>query len=240
MEAIQHLLHSLHGEELRELIKWGGFVLLFVIVFAETGLLVGFFLPGDSLLFTAGALVGTQLLKAPQPLPQDPLTGLLLLNGSLIAAAIIGDTVGYWFGRATGPRLFNRPNSRFFKREHLEKTREFYDRHGGKTIILARWIPFARTFAPIVAGAASMPYAAFMTYNVVGGITWVASCTLLGYYLGTVPWVRDNNEKVILLIIALSLSPAAIHLLKEKLRARAAARSRHGAPVAAAAPPEEA
>ena len=223
MEEISHFFHSLHGEELKELIRWGGFAILFAIIFAETGLLVGFFLPGDSLLFTAGALVGSGLLSAPSPLAQDPLTGIVALNLTLMAAAIIGDTVGYWFGRKTGPRLFGRPDSRFFKREHLVKTQQFYEKHGGKTIILARWVPFARTFAPIVAGAAEMPYSLFMTFNVVGGVTWVLSCTLLGYFLGRNEWVRANNEKVILLIVALSVLPVFVHWWKER---RQAARER--------------
>lgn len=222
MEAIQHFLHSLHGEQLADLIRWGGFVILFAIVFAETGLLAGFFLPGDSLLFTAGALVGTGILKAPAPLPQDPANSVAALCATLIVAAITGDTVGYWFGRKTGQRLFNRPDSRVFKREHLIKTQEFYEKHGGKTIILARWMPFARTFAPIVAGVAEMPYARFMTYNVVGGITWVLSMTLLGYFLGGVEFVKKHNEKVILGIIFLSVLPAFIHLFKERMAKKAA------------------
>lgn len=216
MEVITEFLRSLHGEHLRDLIQWGGFILLFAIVFAETGLLVGFFLPGDSLLFTAGALVGTGILRAPAPLPQDPVTGIIALNVVLIIAAIAGDTTGYWFGRKTGPRLFARPDSRLFKKEHLVKTQEFYEKHGGKTIILARWVPFARTFAPIVAGIAQMPYREFMTFNITGGITWVMGCTLLGYFLGSIKFVRDHNEKVILLIIGLSLLPALIHMLKER------------------------
>jgi membrane-associated protein len=216
MEAIQHFLHSLHGEQLGELIRWGGFLILFAIVFAETGLLVGFFLPGDSLLFTAGALIGTGMLKAPAPLPQDPLSSVLALCVVLIVAAIGGDTVGYLFGRKTGPHLFNRPDSRIFKRDHLLKTQAFYEKHGGKTIILARWMPFARTFAPIVAGIAGMPYVQFMTFNVVGGITWVLSMTLLGFFLGTNEIVQKHNEKVILGIIVLSLLPAVIHFFKER------------------------
>lgn len=216
MEAIQHFLHSLHGEQLGELIRWGGFLILFAIVFAETGLLVGFFLPGDSLLFTAGALIGTGMLKAPDPLPKDPASSVAALCLVLIVAAIAGDTVGYLFGRKTGPRLFNRPDSKVFKREHLVQTQEFYEKHGGKTIILARWMPFARTFAPIVAGIAQMPYVQFMTFNVIGGITWVLSMTLLGFFLGTNPLVQKHSEKVILGIVVLSILPAILHFLKER------------------------
>jgi membrane-associated protein len=216
LEPISEFLHSLHGERLQHLIQWGGFALLFAIIFAETGLLAGFFLPGDSLLFTAGALVGTGLLKAPSPLPQDPGSSVVALMVLLCIAAIVGDTCGYWFGRKTGPRLFAREDSRFFKRQHLSRTQAFYEKHGGKTIILARWVPFARTFAPIVAGVAQMPYATFMMFNVVGGITWIISMTLLGFFLGNFEVVKKHNEKVIILIIALSLLPPLIHWLKER------------------------
>lgn len=218
MEQIQHFLSSLHGDELSALIQAGGFLLLFGIVFAETGLLIGFFLPGDSLLFTAGALVGSGILKAPEPLPSDPVSSLLLLWVLLSLAAIAGDATGYWIGLRTGPRLFNRPDSRIFKQEHLQKTQQFYERHGPKTIILARWAPFARTFAPILAGVGRMPYALFATYNVIGGISWVVSCSLLGFLLGRVEWVRQHNEKVILLIIGLSLLPMLLHALQERRR----------------------
>ncbi|MFN3651845.1 MAG: DedA family protein [Armatimonadota bacterium] len=220
MDWIKDLLSNLHGEHLAEFIRWGGYLLLFAIVFAETGLLIGFFLPGDSLLFTAGALVGSGLLKAPAPIPQDPLTSIVLLNLLLMIAAIAGDTCGYWFGKKTGPRIFNRPDSRLFKREHLLAAQAFYEKHGGRTIILARWVPFVRTFAPIVAGAAEMPYGRFMTYNIVGGISWVAICSLLGYFLGSIPWVKAHNEKVILTIIAVSLLPVAYHWLQERRHAK--------------------
>ena len=218
MDVLLEFFHKLHN--VQDLVAWGGFVVLAIIIFAETGLLIGFFLPGDSLLFGAGALIATGHLKAPSPLPQDPLSSIIALNAVLIIAAIVGDTVGYWFGRKTGPRLFNRPNSRLFKREHLDKTQAFYDQHGGKTIIMARWVPFARTFAPIVAGVAQMPYSTFMTFNVIGGISWVMSCSLLGYFLGSIAWVRDNNEKVILLIVGFSVLPVVIHWLKSRLDAR--------------------
>jgi membrane-associated protein len=216
LDAIKDFLHSLHGEGLEHLIQWGGFAVLAAIVFAETGLLVGFFLPGDSLLFTAGALVGTGFLKAPAPLPQDPIGSILALNVLLMTAAIAGDTAGYWFGRKTGPALFNRPDSRVFKRDHLVKTQAFYEKHGGKTIILARWMPFARTFAPIIAGVAEMPYVQFMTFNVVGGVTWVLSMTLMGFFLGSNPIVQKHNEKVIIGIIFVSILPGIIHFLKAR------------------------
>lgn len=216
MEPISEFLHSLHGERLQALIQWGGFALLFAIVFAETGLLAGFFLPGDSLLFTAGAVIGTGMLKAPAPLPQDPASSIFILIVLLSIAAIAGDTCGFWFGRKTGPKLFAREDSRLFKKEHLTKTQEFYEKHGGKTIILARWMPFARTFAPIVAGVANMPYATFMLFNVAGGITWVTSMSLLGYFLGGFEIVRKHNEKVIILIVLLSILPAIVHAIQER------------------------
>ncbi len=216
METIQHFLHSLHGEGLRQLISSGGFVILFLIVFAETGLFFGFFLPGDSLLFTAGALVGSGFLHAPEPLPQDPVSGIIALNVLLMIAAIGGDNTGYLIGRKTGPRLFSKPNSRLFKREHLLHTRDLYDKHGGKILIAARWMPFVRTFAPIVAGIAEMPYSRYIGYSVAGGVTWIASMTLLGYFLGSIPFIRQHNEKVILLIVFLSVLPPVIHWIKER------------------------
>jgi membrane-associated protein len=224
MDAIRDFLHQFRGEGLENLIQWGGLLILFAIVFAETGLLVGFFLPGDSLLFVAGALVGRGVLKAPVPFPQDPVTGILVLNVVLMVAAIVGDSVGYWFGRKTGPPLFNRPNSRLFKREYLEKTQEFYEKHGGKTIILARWVPFIRTFAPIIAGVAQMPYRTFMFYNVIGGVTWVLVCSLLGFFLAKLTFsfmgfhfeMEKDNEKAIMVIVALSLLPPIVHFIKER------------------------
>ncbi|SRR6185295_14030904 len=186
---------------------WLGYLLLFGIVFAETGLLVGFFLPGDSLLFTVGVVAGAGKLN------------LYVVNAVLMAAAIIGDSTGYLLGRSTGPHIFNRPDSRFFKREHLIRTHEFYEKHGGKTIIYARFIPILRTFAPFVAGAAEMNYARFFAYNIFGGIGWVAAMTLLGYTLGSVPFVRRNFDKVILLIIAISLAPAILEVWKSRTKA---------------------
>src|SRR5688500_1307444 len=182
MEELFHQLFSPEG--LKDLIAWGGYAILALIVFSETGLLAGFFLPGDSLLFTAGMLVAMGVLKPPPFLPGDPVTGIILLNALLMLAAFIGNSTGYWIGTKAGPRLFNRPDSRFFKREHLVRTQEFYEKHGGKTIILAEFMPFARTFAPVVAGIAQMPYRKFMTYNVLGVVIWIFSMTQLGFWLG--------------------------------------------------------
>jgi membrane-associated protein len=175
--------------------SWVGYVVLFAIVFAETGLLVGFFLPGDSLLFLVGAVAGAGDLD------------IVTLNIVLMAAAILGDTFGYILGRQTGPRIFKRPDSRLFRREHLERTHAFYEKHGGKTLIYARFVPIIRTFAPFVAGVGKMDYARFISFNVFGGIGWVFAMTMLGYMLGGVPIVKQHLEKVILLIILVSVAP---------------------------------
>jgi membrane-associated protein len=183
---------------------WLGYALLFAIVFSETGLLVGFFLPGDSLLFTVGVVAGAGDLN------------IVVVNVVLMAAAMIGDSTGYWIGRGTGPRIFNRPDSRLFKRQHLVRTQQFYEKHGGKTIIYARFIPIIRTFAAFVAGVAEMPYLRFLPFSVCGGAGWVAFMTLLGYYLGRVAIVRQNFEKVVLLIIVISFLPAISEVIKSR------------------------
>ena len=189
---------------LEELIRWGGLTVLIIIVFAETGLLIGFFLPGDSLLITAGLIAAQGYLD------------IFVLNVTLILAAIIGDQVGYLFGRKTGPRLFNRENSLLFKKDHLIKAKEFYEKYGGRAIIYARFVPFARTFAPIVAGIGQMDYGKFVTYNIAGGILWVASMTLLGYYFGNIPFIKKNFEYVIIGVILLSVMPVVIGYLKHR------------------------
>jgi membrane-associated protein len=192
-----------------ELIRLVGLIGLIAIVFAETGLMVGFFLPGDSLLITAGLFAARGDLD------------IVTLNVSLILAAIIGDATGYWIGRRAGQALYSRPNSFLFRRDHLIKTHEFYERHGGKTIIIARFMPFARTFAPVVAGVAEMTYRDFAMYNIVGGFLWVLSMTLTGYYLGmAVPNIEDQIHKVVAVVIFLSLLPAIIAWLRAKLQQR--------------------
>jgi membrane-associated protein len=183
---------------------WYGYALLIGIVFAETGLLMGFFLPGDSLLFTVGVVAGAGKLD------------IVLINIVLIIAAIVGDGVGYYLGRKTGPRIFDRPDSRFFHREHLRRTQEFYEKHGGKTIIYARFVPIVRTFAPFVAGVAGMGYPRFLAFNVFGGIGWVISMTTLGYMLGNVPVVRAHFEKVVLGIILVSVTPVLREFWKSR------------------------
>ena len=179
--------------------------MLFAIVFLETGIVVTPFLPGDSLLFACGALVATGALE---PLP------LLLV---LTTAAILGDTVNYSIGKAIGPRAFS-GQMRFLKKEHLDRTRAFYERHGGKTIFLARFVPIIRTFAPFVAGIGTMPYARFAAYNVVGGVVWVGSCVGAGYLFGNIPVVKDNFSLVVLGIIVVSLLPIVVEYVRHRRR----------------------
>ncbi len=199
---------------LEEIVIWGGYIGLCAIVFSETGLLVGFFLPGDSLLVTAGLYAAA--------------TGLLdvrLLIPLLILAAISGNAVGYTIGSKAGHALYNRPQSRFFRRDHLLKTREFYEKYGGITIIMAQFIPFARTFAPVVAGIAEMKYRRFAMFNVCGAIGWITSMVLVGYYLGRlIPGIENKIEYVIATVIFLSLLPIIVKYLQHRLGKRAAAR----------------
>jgi membrane-associated protein len=196
-----------------ELIRWGGYPALALIVFLETGALV-FFLPGDSLLVMAGVYAAKGDLS------------IWALNLLLIPLAILGDAVSYTIGARAGRHLFNRPRSRLFRPEHLRAAHDFYERHGGKAIIIARFVPIVRTFVPVVAGAAQMSYLKFATYNVVGGAGWVLSMTLLGYGLGnTIPNLDQHIEKVIVIVIAVSLLPGLVEWWRAKRRARAAAAS---------------
>ena len=212
METLQSWFEFLRDP--RQLIQWGGYVGLTLIVFTETGLLVGFFLPGDSLLVTAGLLAATGVVDL----------NLLWLNLLLIPAAIIGDAVGYWIGRRAGRPLFDRPDSRFFKRKHLLRTQAFYERHGGKTIVLARFVPIIRTFAPVVAGVAEMPYRRFAAFNIFGGIGWVVSMTCVGYFLGSmIPGIDRHIEVLALVIIAISLIPLGIEYVRHRRSGESAA-----------------
>lgn len=189
-----------------ELIRIAGLLGLILIVFAETGLMIGFFLPGDSLLITAGLFAFKGDLN------------IWTLNIALVLAAIIGDATGYYIGRRTGQALYSRPNSLLFRREHLIKTHEFYEKHGGKTIIIARFMPIVRTFAPVVAGAAEMTYRNFAIYNVIGALLWVLSMTLTGYFLAAaVPDIDKQIHKVVAVVIFLSLLPPGIAWLKGKM-----------------------
>ena len=181
---------------------WHGYALLFAIVFSETGLLAGFFLPGDSLLFTVGVVAGAGGLNLPA------------IIAVLIAAAIIGDATGYAIGRRAGKGVFDRPDSRFFKQEHLLRTKAFYEKHGGKTIIYARFIPIIRTFAPFVAGVAEMEYTRFARFNIFGGIGWVVLTTTCGYLLGDNAFVRRHFEKVLVGIVLVSVLPLVFEFLR--------------------------
>jgi membrane-associated protein len=186
-----------------------GLFALLAVVFVESGLLVGFFLPGDSLLFTAGLLINTQ-----DVLP----LWLVLLTVPL--AAIAGDQVGYLIGRKAGPRVFNRPDSRFFQQEYVEKAYGFFEKYGARTIVLARFVPIVRTFAPVVAGVSRMDYRVFVTYNVIGGVLWGAGVTLLGYFLGEIEFVTENIEPIILGIIGLSVLPIVIEVWRARRQSR--------------------
>ncbi|MGI8837483.1 MAG: VTT domain-containing protein [Pyrinomonadaceae bacterium] len=228
MESIYELFH-----QLRELLnpkviietllaKGGLFVYtgLILIVFAETGLAIGFFMPGDSLLVVAGLFAAAGKLN------------LAILLSTLFVAAVVGDAVGYFTGARLGPRLFSRKKSFLFRPSHLQKAHAFYEKYGGKTIIIARFVPIVRTFAPIVAGAANMPYRRFVIFNVVGGFLWVMSMTLAGYFLGSLLKSRfgidleNNIELVVVVVVALSLLPAVIEYLKSRREKTRAAKAR--------------
>lgn len=210
MDWLQETFHKLTDVE--TLVRVGGLTAMTAIVFAETGLMIGFFLPGDSLLVTAGVFAAAGHLN------------MWSLNLLLITAAIVGDTVGYWFGRRVGPALFKRPKSLLFNPEHLRRAHDFYEKHGGKTIILARFMPIIRTFAPIVAGMGQMNYRRFVSFNVFGGLFWVVSMTGIGYFLGRIPGVREHIEVVIVVVVFLSILPGIIAFAKEKLKKRREAR----------------
>lgn len=207
IEFIQEFFRTVYN--VPELIRIGGLVGIVLIVFAETGLMVGFFLPGDSLLVTAGLFAARGDLD------------IVWLNLLVMAAAILGDATGYWIGLRAGEALYSRPKSLLFRREHLIRTHEFYERHGGKTIVIARFVPIIRTFAPVVAGAAKMTYRSFAVYNIAGGIGWVASMTLTGYFLGlAIPDLETRIHLVVAVVIFLSLLPAVIAWLREWRKAR--------------------
>lgn len=186
----------------------GGLALLAGIVFAESGLLIGFFLPGDSLLFMAGFLASSAGGRVLPPLPA--------VAGVTVIAAIAGDQFGYWIGRRIGPTLFDRPKSRLFNPQHVVRAHRFFDRYGAKTIVLARFVPIVRTFAPIVAGIGTMKYRTFVMYNVLGGLIWGVGVTTLGYYLGEIEIVRNNIEIAIVVVILISLLPVIFELIKHR------------------------
>jgi membrane-associated protein len=210
-ELWQNIKHYLNPET----IATAGYFVLIFVVFAETGLAAGFFLPGDSLLFVAGLFAADGKFNLFSSLGHE--LNLIILLFSVFLAAVIGDAVGYLTGTKLGPRLFKRPKSLLFKPSHLQKAHAFYEKHGGKTIIIARFVPIVRTFAPIVAGAAQMPYRTFVVYNVVGGFLWVFTMILGGYFLGRAfPFLREHLEIVVIVIVLLSILPAAIEIIKSR------------------------
>ncbi len=193
------------GFDLISLIKTAGYVGLFGIIFAESGLLIGFFLPGDSLLFTAGFLASQGFLN------------IWLLMGLTFVAAVVGDSVGYWFGNKVGDKIFTKEESLFFKKDNIQKAEEFFKKHGSKTIVLARFVPIVRTFVPILAGVGTMHYRKFIAFNVIGGALWTIGVSLLGYFLGNlIPNIDKYLLPIILLIIVVSVSPNIIHLIKSR------------------------
>jgi membrane-associated protein len=214
--AIDFVLHI--DKHLLEMVSAYGtwtYAILFAIVFCETGLVVTPFLPGDSLLFAAGALAGAGALKI----------GILL--PLIVAAAVLGDNLNYFIGRTVGPRVFTEKHNRFFKREHLMRTHDFYERHGGKTLVLARFVPILRTFAPFVAGIGRMHYPRFLAFSIAGGVFWVSSFTLLGYFFGGLPVVQENFSIAVIAVILISVIPILTEVWKaRRARTRAIARER--------------
>lgn len=205
LEFIKTLLHP------QSIIQYGGLALLLFIIFAETGLFFGFFLPGDSLLFVAGLMSGSTLFDV----------DILTLNFSIIIAGILGNFVGYYFGKKTGPVLFKRDDSLFFKKKHVNAAKDFYDRYGGMALILGRFIPIIRTFVPIMAGVVNIDFKKFIVYNVVGCVAWVVSMTLSGYFLGRIfPSLQENLEYIVIIIIGVSMIPVVLTYLKERNRAK--------------------
>jgi membrane-associated protein len=195
-----------------KLIRSGGYVLLFAIVFAESGLLIGFFLPGDSLLFVAGMASAGAFARGENPIHFNIFVVLI----GVFIAAVVGDQVGYAFGKKAGPALFRRPDSRLFKHEHLEKAQGFFTRHGPRAIVLARFVPIVRTFCPVVAGAGRMEYSVFVRYNVLGGLLWGVGVTTMGYFLGNIELIKENIELALLLVVAVSLLPIVIEVLRSR------------------------
>lgn len=186
------------------------YAILFAIIFAETGLVVAPFLPGDSLLFVIGALCGMGSLELQIAMPL------------LIAAAFVGDNTNYWIGRLLGLRLLNKASPRLIKHEHLEKTHAFYEKHGGKTVILARFLPIIRTFAPFVAGIGTMNYRHYVMFSIIGGVSWIGSLTLAGYFFGNIPFIKNNLTLMVLVIVVISFIPAILEFIKHRRRQKQA------------------
>lgn len=209
MDIISVLLHL--GDYLAKVIEIFGYwtyAILFLVIFAETGFVVTPFLPGDSLIFIVGAFAAIGHLN------------IIVVYIVLLAAAILGDTVNYWLGHKLGAKVFSKENSRIFNKKYLRKTEEFYEKYGGKTIIIARFVPIIRTFAPFVAGIGSMKYSVFILYNIIGGFVWVTSLVLAGYFFGNLPIIKDNFEYAIYIIVLLSLTPMIYEFVKHKVQKR--------------------
>ena len=204
-KVIDFIVHlDTHLSDLIQTYGLWTYLILFVVIFCETGLVVTPFLPGDSLIFAAGTFAARGDLKV----------GWLFLV--LAAAAVLGDTVNYWIGKIIGPKIFHKEKTRFFKKEYLDRTHEFYEKYGAETIIIARFVPIIRTFAPFVAGIGRMSYLKFISYNVIGGVGWVAIFTFGGYFFGNIPFVKNNFSIVIIAIILISLVPAVVEFLKHR------------------------
>jgi membrane-associated protein len=196
----------------QSIIHYGGLALLLFIIFAETGLFFGFFLPGDSLLFVAGLMCGSPIFDV----------NIVTLNLTVITAGILGNFVGYYFGKKTGPMLFKRDDSLLFKKKHVNAAKDFYDRYGGMALILGRFIPIIRTFVPIMAGVVAIDFKKFVIYNIVGSVAWVSSMTLSGYFLGKIfPSLQENLEYIVITIILVSMIPVVLTYLKERRRSKA-------------------
>ena len=208
MQDIWDFLKELTDPE--SIIKYGGLALLLFVVFAETGLLIGFFLPGDSLIFINGLIVSSD--------PDLLCVGIFTLEVGLMASAILGNVAGYWFGFKVGPHLFRKEDGIIFKKTYLELTRSFYERHGGKALILGRFLPIIRTFAPILAVVILVPFGAFMLYNVAGAVLWIGTLGTLGYYLGDFPLVKENLGYIVIFLIVVTLIPVVATIRKEKRR----------------------
>jgi membrane-associated protein len=203
LESIRQLLHKIY--DVQGLISWGGPFLVCAIIFVETGFFVGFFLPGDSLLVTAGVFAAAGKISLVW----------LLFPGAL--CAVLGDQIGYWIGRAAGASLYKREDSLIFRRSHLQRAHGFFEKYGGKAVILARFVPIVRTFCPPVAGAAKMPYLRYLGYDICGGVLWVGSMILGGYFLGrSIPNIGERIHYVIVVVVVLSVLPAVIGILRER------------------------
>ncbi len=207
LEFLKEIFSQIY--DVKSLVMWAGYIGLVAIVYAETGLLVGFFLPGDSLLVTAGLFAATGELN------------IVYLNLLLIPAAILGNITGYWIGKKAGPRIFKRDQSLLFRKDYIIKTKVFYEKHGASTMIITRFMPILRTFAPVVAGIGGMEYRKFMLYNVIGAVAWLLSMTLTGYYLVKLfPGIEHHIEKVIIVVVFLSLLPGIIKYIRHKIGAK--------------------